>query len=314
MTIKVKLKLVHFILKKFFFTNKKTFIYSTIMKNKIKFLVTYFIILLIFLNCQGLMKQKNIQVIKIDEINITPSPVKKEISYAELIKMDKNQDGIINQFENPTNFSFNTLQEVLSAYAEYLNQYQEYDYLYGIYLDKDINKNNKIDDFEKQISELKIKGKKDKCIEILKKKKESEHISKYQFYSAMYSLYNYMGDGKMVEKISRDMSYKFQLSNFYIFLRLNIPKLHRFWHKYNYSDKDPRYLLSAILSKGLLMSMHNKDDSISRIKKNRNILFPYLFIDKTFMTKFISKIQVDLYAKNDQLKIKLESIKNKKKR
>lgn len=271
--------------------------------------VFYLMILIpLILNCQTARSVYKPKLIKMEKVKISPAPVYRT-TYSKLIRMDKNHDGIINQYDNLPPPSFKNLKEVLYSYTEYLNQYQKYDEEYSAYLEKDINKNDKIDDFEQAIDRLKKERMIEVCINILKEKHNEKNITQYQKLSALFSLYNYTGETSKAEKTALDLALKFPESNYKLLKHIS-RKADAYWYNYHFSPRDTRYLLSFILMKSILAYIHFSSDSIHIIEKNMNRIFPYFFVSRNFMLKFISKLQYELHVRTEELELLMKKTKD----
>ncbi len=259
---------------------------------KCKYYLLYILVTIFFINCQSLPHQRDKDILDIKKVNINPAEIKDNGTYEELLLMDKNLDGIINQYDFSENVIFTNFKDVLYSYSEYLNNFQKYDYQFSIYLDLDLNKNNKIDKFEYKLDSFKKEGKIEEFLELIKVKYNSHDISEYQMLVAEFILYNYIGDLKKLKESANEIKDNYPDSNFSLFKCCECTKS---YNHYNYSKKDTRYLISSILADTILKDIHKNPDSLKLIKDNMNKLFPYLFIDRIFMLKFVSKIQFDLY-------------------
>ena len=266
----------------------------------------------LILNCQTAKCVYKPKLIKMEKVEISPAPVHRN-TYPKLIRMDKNHDGIINQYDNAPPPSFKNFKEVLYSYTEYLNRYQKYDEEYSNYLEKDINKNEMIDDFEESIDRLKRERRIDACINTLNEKRNENSITQYQMLAALFYLYNYTGDTSKAEKIALNLALKFPESN-YELLRHISRKADAYWYDYHFSPRDTRYLLSFILMKSILAYIHFSSDSIHIIEENMNRIFPYFFVSRNFMLKFISKLQYDLHCRTEELELLEKKTKDSRQR
>jgi len=242
----------------------------------------------LFFSCTPKVKPlPSTKIAKKTKYIIKPIPFNPDTSYSQLITMDKNKDGVINGLDYNKQKIYPNYEAIFADYLIYLNRYQKADKAYANFLEKDINKNNIIDNFEKKIINLKRQGDFLEAIALLNKLRWQNKLSTKLFYSAIYSIYNYAGYYEMVKKTEKEAGLALPNSNFAILANISKKPF-----KYRDGRYESKFILQNFLYNSYNKIMHNHPKSRELIAKDANSIFPYLFSDSTFMITLVMVIQI----------------------
>ncbi len=246
------------------------------------------------------------------EVNIHPMTINENISYSDLIKMDQNADGFINQLDDNHKLKLDSWKDILDSYLVYLNQYQQYDAHYRCYQDMDLNLNNKVEHFEEILFNKRKEGNENGCGVILGQAQDDRNLTEYQFDRANYALINYFGHYQKRFQKRRQLAKKYPHSPFKIIEAANFRKLNKHWFDYRFDKNEPQWLFSEYLAISILPRIHLYRDYMKLISYETDELFPYAFSDDVFMQKFISALLWNVDGSIGKKSKKLRETKDKK--
>ncbi len=218
---------------------------------------------------------------------IKPLPFNADTTYSQLIAMDKNKDGVINNLDYNKKKNYPNYKAIFADYLIYLNRYQKVDKAYANYLEQDLNKNNRIDGFERKITCLKKEGNFSEAIAILHKLRWQNGLSTKLFYSAIYSIYNYAGYYELVKKTEKEAALALPNSNFAVLTNISKKPF-----KFRDGRNESKFILQNFLHNSFNKLMHSHPKSREIIAKGANKIFPYFFSDSTFMITLVMVIQI----------------------
>ena len=270
----------------------------------------YFPVLFMLLSLTGVSCEKEWDIHKLLqgklEVDIHPTTINEDISYSELIQIDQNGDGFINQLDDVLKMKLDTWEDILDSYLVHLNRYHPYDTQYRRYQDMDLNLNHKIERFEEILFNKRKEGKENKCSVILEQAKNDHDLTEYQLDRANYALINYFGHYQKGYQKRKQIAEKYPHSPFKIIGSVDFRMLDKNWFDYRFDKDEPQWLFPEYLAQSILPRIHLYHDYMKRISDEADKLFPYAFSDDAFMQKLISaflwNVEVYIGKKSENLR------------